>query len=154
MHENGSLGSDFRPLLAENLQDLQAFVPAGCPLGERQTGIYQGTGWHAQSDSDGLDLWSNAIGTSSWDDHRDVRSGIKKHSNEVDLPVSGLIKDLKQRGLLDETLVVWSSEMGRSPILNGKIGTQLGRDCLTLARQETLTARGLSLACTRSLYYD
>lgn len=68
------------------------------------------------------------IGRSSWDDHSDVQSGMKRHCGEVDLPVAALLKDLKERGLLDETLVVWASEMGRSPILNGKLGKQPGRD--------------------------
>lgn len=68
------------------------------------------------------------IGAHSWDDHGDVKSGMTRHCREVDLPVAGLLTDLKQRGLLDETLVVWSSEMGRSPILNGKLGERPGRD--------------------------
>ena len=68
------------------------------------------------------------IGPHSWDDHGDVRSGMIKHCREVDLPVAGLLADLKQRGLLDDTLVIWSSEMGRSPILNGKLGNKPGRD--------------------------
>jgi len=51
------------------------------------------------------------IGTHSWDDHGDVKSGMMRHCREVDLPVAGLLADLKQRGLLDETLVVWSSEI-------------------------------------------
>ena len=68
------------------------------------------------------------IGPHSWDDHGNVQAGMIKHCGEVDLPVAGLLADLKQRGLLDETLVVWSSEMGRSPILNGKLGNNPGRD--------------------------
>ncbi len=68
------------------------------------------------------------IGPHSWDDHGNDQAGMVKHCNEVDLPVAGLLSDLKQRGLLEETLVVWSSEMGRSPILNGKLGNQPGRD--------------------------
>lgn len=68
------------------------------------------------------------IGPHSWDDHGDVKSGMIKHCREVDLPVAGLLADLKQRGLLNDTLVIWSSEMGRSPILNGKLGDRPGRD--------------------------
>ncbi len=68
------------------------------------------------------------IGPNSWDDHSNVQGGMVKHCREVDVPVAGLLSDLKQRGLLDDTLVVWSSEMGRSPILNGKLGSQPGRD--------------------------
>ena len=68
------------------------------------------------------------IGSHSWDDHGDVKGGMIKHCGEVDLPVAGLLTDLKQRGLLDETLVVWSSEMGRTPFVNGKLGDKPGRD--------------------------
>jgi hypothetical protein len=68
------------------------------------------------------------IGSHSWDDHGDVKGGMIKHCREVDLPVAGLLADLKQRGLLDETLVVWSSEMGRTPFVNGKLGEKPGRD--------------------------
>ncbi len=51
-----------------------------------------------------------------------------KHSREVDLPVAGLLADLKQRGLLNETLVVWASEMGRTSFVNGTIDDKVGRD--------------------------
>ena len=68
------------------------------------------------------------IGKHSWDDHGNVKDGMIRHSREVDQPVAGLLADLKQRGLLDETLVVWASEMGRTPFKNGKLGTNPGRD--------------------------
>lgn len=68
------------------------------------------------------------IGSHSWDDHSDVKGGMIKHCGEVDQPVAGLLADLKQRGLLEETLVVWSSEMGRTPFVNGKLGDKPGRD--------------------------
>ena len=68
------------------------------------------------------------IGPHSWDDHSDVKGGMIRHCGEVDQPVAGLLTDLKQRGLLEETLVVWSSEMGRTPFVNGKLGNKPGRD--------------------------
>ena len=68
------------------------------------------------------------IGKDSWDDHGNVKDGMIKHSGEVDLPVAGLLADLKQRGLLDETLVVWASEMGRTTFVNGEVGANVGRD--------------------------
>ena len=58
------------------------------------------------------------IGSHSWDDHGNVKGGMIKHCGEVDKPVAGLLKDLSQRGLLDETLIVWASEMGRTPFVN------------------------------------
>ena len=68
------------------------------------------------------------IGPHSWDDHGDVRGRMIKHSREVDQPIAALLADLKQRGLLDETLVVWASEMGRTPFVNGKLSKSPGRD--------------------------
>ena len=58
------------------------------------------------------------IGAHSWDDHSNVEAGMRKHSQEVDQPVSALLEDLHQRGLLEDTLVVWASEMGRTPFVN------------------------------------
>ena len=58
------------------------------------------------------------IGSHSWDDHNNVEAGMRKHSQEVDRPVAALLEDLHQRGLLEDTLVVWASEMGRTPFVN------------------------------------
>ena len=68
------------------------------------------------------------IGRDSWDDHGNVEAGMRKHCREVDQPVAGLLTDLKQRGLLDETLVVWASKMGRTPFINGKLRKTPGRE--------------------------
>lgn len=68
------------------------------------------------------------IGRDSWDDHGNVEAGMTKHCREVDKPIAGLLADLKQRGLLDETLVVWASEMGRTPFKNGSLGQNPGRE--------------------------
>ena len=68
------------------------------------------------------------IGAHSWDDHNNVQGGMIRHSREVDQPVAGLLTDLAQRGLLEETLVVWASEMGRTPFRNGGLGKTPGRE--------------------------
>ncbi|MDG2383351.1 MAG: DUF1501 domain-containing protein [Pirellulaceae bacterium] len=68
------------------------------------------------------------IGRDSWDDHGNVEGGMKKHCREVDKPIAGLLTDLKNRGLLEETLVVWASEMGRTPFKNGSLGKTPGRE--------------------------
>lgn len=52
-----------------------------------------------------------------WDHHGGVFSALPKKCQQVDQPIAALIKDLKQRGLLDETLVVWGAEFGRTPLL-------------------------------------
>jgi len=51
----------------------------------------------------------------SWDAHASVRENLNQHCPEVDQPTAGLIKDLKRRGLLDQTLIVWGGEFGRMP---------------------------------------
>jgi hypothetical protein len=55
-------------------------------------------------------------GKYSWDDHGNIKERMPRHAAEVDQPIGALLRDLKQRGLLDETLVVWASEMGRTPM--------------------------------------
>lgn len=57
-----------------------------------------------------------------WDQHGDLRRGHEKMSFQVDQPIAGLLKDLKSRGLLDETLVIWAGEFGRTPFSQGKDG--------------------------------
>ncbi|WP_437187559.1 DUF1501 domain-containing protein [Planctomicrobium sp. SH668] len=60
-----------------------------------------------------------------WDQHGDLKAGHTKNAAEVDLPIAGLLTDLKQRGLLDDTLVLWGGEFGRTPTSQG---TDDGRD--------------------------
>jgi hypothetical protein len=52
----------------------------------------------------------------SWDDHQELNKRIKRNCEITDQPIGALIKDLKQRGLLDSTLVVWAGEFGRTPL--------------------------------------
>ncbi|MFN7923674.1 MAG: DUF1501 domain-containing protein [Bryobacteraceae bacterium] len=68
------------------------------------------------------------IGRYSWDDHGDIAGRMPVHLAEVDTPVAGLLTDLKSRGLLEETLVVWTSEMGRTPFINDLTSEKPGRD--------------------------
>ena len=53
---------------------------------------------------------------SKWDAHSGIEKNHKTMCGQMDLPVAGLLKDLKRRGLLDETLVVWGGEFGRTPM--------------------------------------
>ena len=57
-----------------------------------------------------------------WDQHSDLKTGHEKNAREVDRPIAGLLKDLKARGLLDDTLVLWGGEFGRTPTAQGKNG--------------------------------
>lgn len=58
----------------------------------------------------------------AWDQHSGLKAGHSKLAKQVDKPIAGLLKDLKQRGLLDETLVVFATEFGRTPGTQGKDG--------------------------------
>ena len=54
-----------------------------------------------------------------WDHHGNVTGGMKRLSKEVDLGCAALLEDLKQRGMLEDTLVVWGGEFGRTPMAQG-----------------------------------
>jgi hypothetical protein len=57
-----------------------------------------------------------------WDQHGDLKKDHTRNALEVDLPIAGLLQDLKQRGSLDETLVLWGGEFGRTPAGQGRDG--------------------------------
>jgi hypothetical protein len=57
-----------------------------------------------------------------WDHHSDVRNNVVFKAEEVDKPTAALITDLKQRGMLDDTLVIWGGEFGRTPMSQGRGG--------------------------------
>ena len=70
-----------------------------------------------------------------WDFHgtnpkEDIRDGLTKKCATMDRPVAALIRDLKERGLLEDTLVIWGGEFGRTPFREGRTagGKVLGRD--------------------------
>ena len=57
-----------------------------------------------------------------WDQHGNLKSGHEKNCLATDKPIAGLLSDLKARGMLDDTLVVWGGEFGRTPIVQGANG--------------------------------
>ena len=57
-----------------------------------------------------------------WDQHSNLRADHAKNAREVDLPIAGLLCDLKARGLLEDTLVLWAGEFGRTPTAEGQDG--------------------------------
>jgi hypothetical protein len=67
-----------------------------------------------------------------WDHHGDVGAPLDQTCREIDGPTAALIKDLKQRGLLDETLVVWGGEFGRTPLAQGGKGRNHHIDAFTM----------------------
>jgi hypothetical protein len=63
---------------------------------------------------------------STWDAHDDIVKNHTLHAGETDKPIAGLLKDLKQRGMLDDTIIIWGGEFGRQPTAEYATGT--GRD--------------------------
>ena len=71
------------------------------------------------------------INSQIWDNHNELGKSLKDACDRTDLPIAGLLTDLKQRGLLDTTLVLWGGEMGRLPIAQlpgDKNAARAGRD--------------------------
>jgi uncharacterized protein (DUF1501 family) len=62
------------------------------------------------------------ISQGSWDHHANLNQNLTTNCGAIDRPMYGLITDLKQRGLLDETLIVWAGEFGRTPYAQGRDG--------------------------------
>jgi hypothetical protein len=62
------------------------------------------------------------INQTFWDQHTKIAEGHQKLADESDLPIAAMLTDLKERGLLEDTLVVWGGEFGRPPILNKDAG--------------------------------
>jgi uncharacterized protein (DUF1501 family) len=65
-----------------------------------------------------------------WDAHSDVSGNVKRNCAATDQASAALIADLKRRGMLDDTLVIWGGEFGRTPMVetNPALGRTLGRD--------------------------
>jgi hypothetical protein len=68
----------------------------------------------------------------TWDAHANIVSNHRLHAQEVDKPITALITDLKQRGLLDDTLVLWHSEFGRMPISQRGVGRDHNPGAMTV----------------------
>jgi uncharacterized protein (DUF1501 family) len=72
-----------------------------------------------------VQVFSGGLGNQNndtWDAHLNVKENHTVHAKETDLPIAGLLTDLKTRGLLDSTLVVWHAEFGRMPLSQNGVG--------------------------------
>jgi hypothetical protein len=70
-----------------------------------------------------VQVWSGAGGASkNWDNHSDIPQELPFIARQIDQPTAGLLKDLKSRGLLEDTLVIWTTEFGRMPFTQGSVG--------------------------------
>src|SRR5207249_11566911 len=65
---------------------------------------------------------THSDGQVQWDQHSNLKAGHEKNAREVDKPIAGLLTDLKARGLLKDTLVLWGGEFGRTPTAEGTNG--------------------------------
>jgi hypothetical protein len=68
------------------------------------------------------------LGGQPWDTHTSIRSALPAICRRTDRPAAALVQDLKQRGLLDTTLVHWGGEIGRLPVSEGELDSKAGRD--------------------------
>ncbi len=88
-----------------------------------------------------------------WDQHSDLLQGHTKNAVEVDLPIAGLLQDLKQRGLLDDTLVIWGGEFGRTPTAQGTNGRDHNPEGFTMWMAGGGTKRGYRYGATDEFGY-
>jgi hypothetical protein len=94
-----------------------------------------------------------------WDHHGGLPNAIKGQCRDVDQPTAALIKDLKQRGLLEDTLIVWGGEFGRTIYSQGKLTeTNYGRDhhprCFTIFMAGAGIKKGMSYGSTDDYCYN
>jgi hypothetical protein len=76
-----------------------------------------------------VQVWSgNGMNATDWDGHTQCDKNHQAKAAQTDKPIAGLLADLKSRGLLEETLVIWGGEFGRSPTSDGGPGGSDGRD--------------------------
>lgn len=70
-----------------------------------------------------VQIWSGPGGPSNnWDNHANIHTELPYMAQQVDQPIAALVKDLKSRGMLEDTLVVWTTEFGRMPFSQGQAG--------------------------------
>ncbi len=70
-----------------------------------------------------VQIWSGAGGpTNNWDNHANISTELPKMTQQVDQPIAALVRDLKSRGMLEDTLVIWTTEFGRMPFSQGQAG--------------------------------
>tara|TARA_S200000501_G_scaffold176956_1_gene166611 strand:+ start:5014 stop:6465 length:1452 start_codon:yes stop_codon:yes gene_type:complete len=94
-----------------------------------------------------------------WDQHGNLPEGLKKQCKETDQASAGLIQDLKQRGLLEDTLVIWGGEFGRTNYSQGMLTeTNYGRDhhprCFTIFMTGGGIKKGITLGATDEFGYN
>ncbi len=95
-----------------------------------------------------VELTCPVVGGDRWDQHKDLKQGHENNARAVDQPIAALLKDLRQRGLLDETLVVWSGEFGRTPFAQGNDGRDHNQYGFTIWMAGGGVKRGITYGAT------
>jgi len=129
--EVSSLNSESRATLqlygAEDANPLKAAYARNCVLARRllERGVRY-VNLYCASRASGVD------GLLNWDAHRTLQSDYERHAPIFDQPTAALLTDLKERGLLDDTLVLWTTEFGRMPVHQaGTVGRDHNPDAFT-----------------------
>ena len=88
------------------------------------------------------------VGSGNWDHHFNLSTALARNCSSVDKPIAGLLTDLKQRGLLKDTLVIWGGEFGRTPYAQGNDGRDHNNKGFTLWMAGGGTKGGTSYGAT------
>jgi Protein of unknown function (DUF1501) len=91
--------------------------------------------------------------TYKWDQHENLKRDHQQNAAEVDKPISGLLRDLKSRGLLEDTLVLWGGEFGRTPTAQGSDGRDHNPEAFTMWMAGGGVKAGLSYGATDDYSY-
>ncbi len=98
------------------------------------------------------------IDAGGWDHHAGLFNAITRSSAAIDQPAAALIADLKERGLLDSTLIIWGGEFGRTVTTPGRIGNESGRDhhakCFSVWMAGGGVKGGMAYGATDEIGYD
>src|SRR5690606_19098253 len=88
-----------------------------------------------------------------WDQHSNLKQGHELNAKATDKPIAALIKDLKSRGLLERTLVIWAGEFGRTPMAQGSDGRDHNPFGYTIWMAGGGTKRGFAYGATDEYGY-
>jgi uncharacterized protein (DUF1501 family) len=103
-----------------------------------------------------VQVFSGGLGIQNrdtWDAHAGMKENHSLHAKETDLPIAGLLTDLKARGLLDETLVLWHSEFGRMPLSENGVGRDHNPGAMTIWMAGAGIKGGQSIGTTDEISY-
>lgn len=96
---------------------------------------------------------THSDGEVQWDQHGNLYKGHTKNAAEVDKPIAGFLKDLKSRGLLDDTLVIWGGEFGRTPTAQGGDGRDHNPNGFTMWMAGGGVKKGIAYGATDDYGY-